>query len=491
MSTYILAIDQGTTSTRALIINGQGKIISNAQKPHLSFFPQKAWVEHCPETLWQNVLDCCEYAMYQAQIKASQIKSMGITNQRETTILWNKKTKKVIYPAIVWQDRRTVLLCEKLKTEPLGQMVKEKTGLIIDPYFSVTKISWILEHVNDARKLLETESLLFGTVDSFLLWKLTDGAVHATDVTNASRTALFNIHELTWDKSLCDAFEIPETILPEVKASDSFFGYTDKKLFGAEIPIYAMAGDQQAAAIGHGCFSCGDIKSTYGTGCFMLLNTGKQPAKTDHTLLTTILYQTQNELAYAVEGSIFTAGSGVKWLRNNLNLIESSAETEALAASLQSNEGVYFIPALSGLGAPHWQPDRRGSIHGLTLDSTKAHIVRAMLEAVGYQTRDLFFQMQKVSGLELHELTVDGGMVKNKWLTQWLADILGINIYRKIFQEVTVYGIALLAGLGAGVFKDLNELKALSGESEQITTKLSASERESYYQNWLNLISIT
>lgn len=488
MKQHILAIDQGTTSSRVLIMQLDGQVITHYQKTHEQFFPHKAWVEQDPEEIWKNVLTCCNNAFYQAELSAEDILCIGITNQRETTIVWDRKTGQAIYPAIVWQDRRTAKFCEKLKQAGHEALLSQKTGLLLDPYFSASKLAWILDNVEGGRVRAKAGELAFGTMDCFLLWRLTGGREHATDVTNASRTSLFNIQTMQWDSELCELFNIPMQLLPEVKSSNAHFGITTETMFGAPIAITGIAGDQQAAAIGQGCFTPGSIKSTYGTGCFMLMNVGSEVKHSKNRLLTTVLYGIDDEVHYALEGSIFIAGAGIEWLRDKLGLIESAPETEKMAAGLPDNAGVYFVPALTGLGAPFWQPEARGLIHGLSLDSKKEHIIRAMLEAIGYQTRDLLEAMQKDAGLPIDKIKVDGGMVKNQWLMQWLSDILGVEIYKRSITEITAYGVGLLAALGVGYFKNLTELQQFCETTEIFKPQLSPEEREYYYTTWQLLI---
>ncbi len=485
MDRYILAIDQGTTSTRALIMNTKGEVLGQFQKLHQQYYPHKAWVEHDPEEIWHNTMLCCDNAILNADVKVAAISCIGITNQRETTILWNKHTGKPIYPAIVWQDRRTSDFCEQLKKVGLESVITEKSGLLLDPYFSASKIAWILDNVTGARKLAEANQLAFGTIDSFLLWRLTSGKVHATDITNASRTSLFNIITRAWDEELCRLFNIPMQILPEVCASNALFGETNLQFFGCSIPITGIIGDQQAAALGEGCFSAGAIKTTYGTGCFMLMNIGETVKLSKNRLLTTVLYQINDKVNYALEGSIFIAGAGVQWLRDQLGLIQNAKETELMAAALQDNGGVYFVPALSGLGAPYWQSEATGTIYGMTLDTKKDHLVRAMLEAIGFQTRDLVEAMCKDADLHLQNIKVDGGMVENHWLMQWLADILGLEVKKCEFVEITAYGAGLLAALGVGIFSDLRELQIFSQTNAIFAPSMSNEMREKLYAKWL------
>lgn len=488
MTKHILAIDQGTTSTRALIMNQRGEVLGQFQKSHEQHYPNKAWVEHDPEEIWHNTLLCCNNALSQASLSARDIACMGITNQRETTVLWDKKTGKPVYSAIVWQDRRTAEFCERLKQEGHESWVSEKSGLLLDPYFSASKIAWILEHVTEAKRLAAANQLAFGTMDSFLLWRFTDGKVHATDMTNASRTNLFNIHSKTWDPDLCQLFNIPMEILPSVYSCVASFAVTEAHLLGHSIPITGIAGDQQAAAIGQGCFAPGSIKTTYGTGCFMLMNIGDTARLSKNRLLTTILYQDKTTTHYALEGSIFVAGAGIKFLRDQLGIIHNAQETELLAASLDDNGGVYFVPALSGLGAPYWQADARGLIYGLSLDSKREHIARAMLEAIGYQTCDLMNAMQRDANLPILSMKVDGGMVANRWLMQWIADILGVAIHKRALNEITAYGVGLLAAVGAEIFPDLQALIPLCQTTETFQPTMPNEKRQRLYQHWLAIV---
>ncbi len=427
MKNYLLIIDQGTTSTRAMVFDREYQMCGKAQQACVLQYPRSGWVEQNAETIWQDVLQVCRQAMEASGITIKEIAGLGITNQRETTIIWDKKTGKPIGPAIVWQDRRTAEQCEKLIQAGVEKLLQTKTGLLADPYFSATKIQWMLDNIVDARKRAEQGELLFGTIDSFLIWHLTGGR-HVTDITNASRTLLFDIHQQQWDKELCAQFTVPMTLLPEVLACDSLFGEVQAEHFGATIPIVAVVGDQQAALIGQTCFKPGMAKSTYGTGCFVLFNTGAKIIQSKNRLLTTIAYRLQNKTAYALEGSIFVAGAAVQWLRDAVNMIHDTKESEKLAQQIDSTHGVYFVPAFTGLGAPYWDPLARGAILGLTRDSGTVHIVRAALESVCYQTRDLIDAMQRDGIGVLKTLRVDGGMAVNDWLMQFLADILNVVV---------------------------------------------------------------
>ena len=486
MTQYLMAIDQGTTSTRAIIFNHKGQIQVQAQQEFAQFFPQDGWVEHDPEEIYQSVLKVCREALTKANLSAKDIASIGITNQRETTVVWDKNTGQAIYNAIVWQDRRTAEYCSELKEQGLEEEVSDKTGLLLDPYFSATKLKWILDNVTAARAKAETGQLLFGTIDSFLLWKLT--GQHKTDVTNASRTLLCNIHNLQWDPSLLDLFKIPQAMLPSIQANSHEFGNTYKELFGAPIMIGGMAGDQQAALIGQACFSEGMAKSTYGTGCFMMLNTGSKPLKSQHKLLTTVAYQVGDVTHYALEGSIFMAGATIQWIRDGLKLIQNASESVALAQSVGSDNPVYLVPAFTGLGAPYWDPNARGAIMGLTRDTGIAEIVTAGLQAVCYQSRDLLEAMAKDQVVP-SRLRVDGGMVVNDWLVQFLADILNLPIQRPAITETTALGAAYLAGLTAGIFSDLQQLSELWEQEHAFEPQMSDGQRDKLYLGWQDSVT--
>ncbi len=484
MPKFLLSIDQGTTSTRAIIFNQAGQPISLHQMELTQYFPHPGWVEHDPEEIWQSTLTCCKSALKKANLSAADITAIGITNQRETTVVWDRTTGKTVHRAIVWQDRRTTDFCQALHHAGHEAIVQEKTGLLLDPYFSASKIAWVLDHVPGARAQAEKGMLAFGTIDSFLLWRLTQGTRHATDVTNASRTQLFNIHTLQWDSSLLELFNVPSSMLPEVFDNTAEFGVTHASLFGHEIPIAAVAGDQQSALIGQTCFQPGMVKSTYGTGTFLVVNTGDQAVISKNRLLTTIAYRLKGKICYAIEGSIFSSGSTIQWLRDQLQLIKNASETEQLAASLPDNGGVYFVPAFTGLGAPYWRPAARASIEGLTRDSQAAHIVRAALEAVAYQTRDLLNAILADSPMTLAEIRVDGGMVVNNWLMQFLADMLHLPVLRPKISETTALGVAYLAGLQMGVFESLQEISALWQCEQNYTPRMNVEVAEGLYQSW-------
>ena len=458
MKKFLVAIDQGTTSTRVILFDLAGNIKFISQFEFNQYFPKNGWVEHNPNEIWLTTLKGLKKVIKKASILKGIILSIGITNQRETTIIWNKRTGKAIYNAIVWQDRRTQEYCEKLKKKNYEKVFRKKTGLFIDPYFSATKIKWILENVKNAKKLLKSNNLLFGTVDTFLIWKLTDGKHHLTEATNASRTMLFNINSNKWDDEILRKLKISKNILPEVKNSADNFGSTNKKIVGTEIPISAVLGDQQAAAVGQSCFEKGSVKSTYGTGAFVIMNTGFKKIYSRNKLLTTICYRLNGKNTYALEGSIFIAGAGVQWLRDKLKLVNNAYDTERIAQSKKSNDDVYIVPAFSGMGAPYWRPDARGLITGLTRDSDWKILIRAVLESVAYQSYDLFNAMRK-DGLKPNIIKIDGGMVENNWFSQFLANIININTERPKVLETTALGVAYFAGYQIGVFKSLDQIK--------------------------------
>jgi glycerol kinase len=487
LSHYLLAIDQGTTSSRVIIFSQSGELVNQHQIALEQFYPKDGWVEQAPEEIWKNTYDCCVEALKKTSLSARNIAAIGISNQRETTIIWNRKTGQPIYPAIVWQDRRTSELCRTWSQLPIHEKLADKTGLLLDPYFSASKIVWLLDNIPGARESAEQGELAFGTVDTFLLWRLTDGKSHATDATNASRTLLFNIHTQEWDREILDAFGIPAAILPTVLDSSAHFGNT--ALFGTEIPISGIAGDQQAATFGQACFAPGMVKSTYGTGCFMLLNTGTQAVKSKNQLLTTIAYRLNNQVTYGLEGSIFCAGATVKWLRDTLKIIHTADETEELAKSVSDTGGVYLVPAFTGLGAPYWDPDARGAMVGLTRNSDRNHIVRAALEAVCYQTRDLLDAMLKDGVEQLKSLRVDGGMAANNWLLQFLADILNLEVQRPKYIETSALGAAYLAGLQVGIFQSLDEIKTLWQSDRKYQPSMPFNLQKSFYKGWQQAIN--
>ena len=456
---YILALDQGTSSSRAIVFDRSGRIISVSQKEFTQYFPKPGWVEHNPSEIWSSQASVIAEAITSVGINGKNIAGIGITNQRETTIVWDAETGQPVYNAIVWQDRRTSGYCDSLKNDDLTGYIRQRTGLIIDAYFSATKIRWILENVEGARAKAEAGKLRFGTVDSWLVWMLTRGEKHVTDVSNASRTMLFNIHTLQWDPDLLELFGIPETMMPEVRSSSEVYGYTKTTIFAHEVPISGIAGDQQAALFGQMCTEPGSVKNTYGTGCFLLMNSGSRPILSSNDLLTTIAWKIGDTVNYALEGSIFVGGSVVQWLRDGLGVISSSSEVEALAASVPDSGGVYFVPALTGLGAPYWDQYAKGCIYGITRGTKAAHIARAALEGIAFQTMDIVNAMQKDSGVALKELKVDGGASRNNLLMQFQADILGVPVIRPSVTETTALGAAYLSGLAVGYWDDLSSIK--------------------------------
>lgn len=488
MSDYILAIDQGTTSSRAIIFNASGEPVSQAQQEFKQYFPADGWVEHDPEEIWASTLQVCEQAIARAQLQAADINCMGITNQRETVVVWNRHTGVPVYNAIVWQDRRTAERCQALKGNNLEATFTDKTGLLLDPYFSATKIEWILEHVDGARAQAENGDLLFGTIDCFLLWRLTAGKSHKTDVTNASRTLIFNIHEQQWDQELLSILNIPAAMLPEVCDCSADFGHCDPPLLGASIAITGIAGDQQAALFGQACFETGMVKSTYGTGCFMVLNTGDKAVKSNNKLLTTVGYRLNGKVTYALEGSIFVAGAAVQWLRDGLNLINHASETEALAQQANPESGVYLVPAFTGLGAPYWDPHARGGLFGLTRDTGIAEIVSAGLQSVAYQSKDLLEAMKLDGAIESNQLRVDGGMVSNQWLMQFMADLLDCEVETPKNPETTALGAAYLAGLKTGIFTSTEQISNLWHCHKRFSPNMDQNKRDRLYQGWLNAV---
>jgi len=461
MDTYILALDQGTTSSRAIIFDKKGSIISVSQKEFQQHFPQPGWVEHDPMEIWETQSSVAIEAIDQNGLEAKNIAGIGITNQRETVLIWDRKTGEPIYNAIVWQDKRTSEYCNKLKEDGHEKSVREKTGLVIDSYFSGTKVKWILDNVDGTRTKAENGDLLMGTIDTWLVWKLTDGEVHITDVSNASRTMLFNINTMSWDDELLELMNIPKSLLPEVKASSCVYGKTTSSLFGTEIPIAGIAGDQQAALFGQMCTQKGMVKNTYGTGCFMLMNIGDKPHLSENNLLTTVAWKIDDKVTYALEGSIFIAGAVVQWLRDGLKIIEKSSDVEMLASSVEDTGGVYFVPAFSGLGAPHWNQDARGSMFGITRGTTDAHIAKAAVQAIAFQTLDVLKAMESDSGISVKELRVDGGVTVNDMLMQFQADVLNTTTVRPKIVETTAMGAAFLAGLAVSYWEDAEDIKAI------------------------------
>lgn len=485
----ILAIDQGTTSSRAILFSSKGEILSLKQKELKLYYPHNGWVEQNANDIWNDTLEVCRDLMSEIGEGAKHIASVGITNQRETTILWDKHTGEPVYNAIVWQDRRTGDMCEKLKQAGHELSITTKTGLLLDPYFSATKIKWILDNVEGVRSKAEQGDILFGTVETYLLWKLTNGASHYSDITNASRTMLFNIRDQKWDHDLLELFHIPPSILPEVKDNAFDFGSIATEHFGDGLKVQGMAGDQQAATIGQACFDKGMVKSTYGTGCFALMSIGKDFKKSQNRLLTTIAYRLNGEINYAIEGSIFVAGAAIQFLRDNLGLFSDASETQAMAESVDDTNGVYFVPALTGLGAPYWNAEARGMISGLTRGSNKEHIVRAALEAQAYQTFDLLGAMEDDTGTKLQTLRVDGGLVANKFVCQFLADILNVRIEVPKVTETTAWGAACLAGLQSGVFKSLDDISEGWAANDIYEPSIDAQKKTALIEGWQSSIS--
>ncbi|MBT3643318.1 MAG: glycerol kinase GlpK [Pseudomonadales bacterium] len=488
MPHYILAIDQGTTSSRAMVFDEDSQIVGVGQEEFSQYFPEDGWVEHDPEEIWQSVLQVVDRALGNADLRADQIGAIGITNQRETTVVWDRVTGVPVYPAIVWQDRRTHALCQSLKAAGHEPEVREKTGLLLDPYFSATKVRWILDHVTDGQARAEAGELCFGTIDSFLLWRLTAGQVHRTDATNAARTLLFNILTQDWDDDILALLNIPRSMLPEVLDCSAHFGVTSIPEIAAEIPIAGMAGDQQAALVGQCCFNIGMMKSTYGTGCFMILNTGSEPVRSEHQLLTTVAYRLNGVVCYGLEGSIFIAGASVQWLRDALKVIDHASETEGIAASNPDSHGVYVVPAFTGLGAPHWDAEARGGIFGLTRDAGVADIVTATLQSVSYQSQDLLNAMAS-DGVAPTVVRVDGGMIENDWMAQNLADQLGIEVHRPAVTETTALGAAYLAGLAVGVYPSLDGLAEGWQLARCFKRELPAEAAAQRYAGWVDAVA--
>lgn len=491
-TSYILAIDQGTTSSRAIVFNQQGNIVSSAQKEFPQYFAHPGWVEHDATEVWASVLSVITEALTKSSILPKQIAAIGITNQRETTVLWDRHTGLPVAPAIVWQSRQSEAICGEWKAQGFTHAVKHKTGLVIDPYFSASKLAFLFRNHPELKKSAMDGDLLFGTMDTWLLWKLTDGKVHATDYSNASRTLLFNIHTLQWDEELLEMFNIPATILPKVHPSSFVYGFTSPDLFfGQSIAISGIAGDQQAALFGQGCFKPGMVKNTYGTGCFMLMNTGDQLIESDHGLLTTIAWGINDHVEYALEGSIFVAGSSIQWLRDGLRMIKSSSESETYATRVASTEGVYVVPAFVGLGTPYWDADSRGAIFGLTRGTSKEHLIRATLESIAYQTRDVLAAMEEDAGIHLSSLRVDGGATANKFLMQFQADILQVTVERPKVSETTALGAAYLAGLAIKYWKSIEDLQQSWQSEQRFEPRLKPNDADELYQGWQNAVQAT
>ncbi|WP_026684976.1 glycerol kinase GlpK [Heyndrickxia coagulans] len=492
MEKFILSIDQGTTSSRAILFNQKGEIVHTAQQEFHQYFPQPGWVEHNANEVWASVLAVTTTVLTEADVEPKQIAAIGITNQRETTVVWDKNTGHPIYNAIVWQSRQTADICADLKEKGYTDMVREKTGLLIDPYFSGTKIKWILDHVDGARERAEKGELLFGTIDTWLIWKFSGGKAHVTDYSNASRTLLYNIYDLKWDPELLEMLDVPAAMLPEVKPSSHVYAQTAPyHFFGEEIPIAGVAGDQQAALFGQACYEDGMAKNTYGTGCFMLMNTGEKAVSSKHGLLTTLAWGIESKVEYALEGSIFVAGSAIQWLRDGMRMIKDSAQSESYAERVDSTDGVYVVPAFVGLGTPYWESDVRGAVFGLTRGTTKEHFIRATLESLAYQTKDVLAAMEADSGLPLKTLRADGGAVKNNFLMQFQSDMLGVPVERPVVSETTALGAAYLAGLAVGYWESREEIARQWKVERKFEPSLAEKEREALYGGWKKAIHAT
>ncbi len=489
MQAYILSIDQGTTSSRALLIDQNGAVLHTQQREFTQFFPDDGWVEHSPKEIWQTTLVVTRNVLDYADSLPGQVQAVGITNQRETTVVWDRATGEPVHNAIVWQDRRTAKLCDSLRQNELSPTIQSKTGLLLDPYFSATKIAWILDHVEGARNRAERGELAFGTIDTFLIWHLTGGKSHLTDATNASRTMLFDIREQRWDSELLEIFSVPDSCLPEVLDCAAEFGTTDAAVLGTELPICGVAGDQQAALIGQACFEPGMVKSTYGTGCFLVINTGTELLHSQHQLLSTIAYRLNGNTCYAMEGSIFVAGAAMQWLRDKLNLFEDVADCADLASSLEDNCGVYLVPALTGLGAPHWLPDARGTVFGMTRDTGKAQITRAALESAAYQTADLLDAIHSDGG-SINRLRVDGGMANNNWFCQFLSNVLNLPVDRPTNTETTALGAAYLAGLHCGIFSSLDSISNQWKSDRSFDVEMDSAQRDQLLKRWRKAVRL-
>jgi len=484
MAKYIMSLDQGTTSSRCILFNEKGLIVSSAQKEFKQIYPEAGWVEHDPMEIWATQFSVATEALFKAGISAENVSAIGITNQRETTLVWDRRTGLPVYNAIVWQCRRTATICDELRAKGMDKVIKEKTGLMLDAYFSATKIKWILDNVPGARKEAEKGNLVFGTVDTWLMWNLTKGKVHVTDYTNASRTMLFNIHELKWDEELLETFDIPKSMLPEVKPSSCVYGETDHALFNASIPIAGAAGDQQAALFGQTCFTPGTAKNTYGTGCFLLMNTGEKAVESKKGLLTTIAVGIDGKVEYALEGSIFIGGASIQWLRDELRMIKSASETERYCTAVEDTNGTYVVPAFVGIGAPYWDQYARGTILGLTRGTKKEHFIRATVEALAYQTYDVLKAMEEDSGIELKALKVDGGACANNFLMQFQSDILDVKVDRPEVIETTALGAAYLAGIAVGYWKDKNDVSKNWAISKEFQPSMAGEKREQLLKGW-------
>ncbi|WP_312098844.1 glycerol kinase GlpK [Niallia sp.] len=492
MEKFILSLDQGTTSSRAIIFNKKGEIVHVAQKEFTQIFPKPGWVEHNANEIWGSILAVIATVLSESDIKPEQIEGIGITNQRETAVVWDKNTGVPVYHAIVWQSRQTNEICEELKAKGYNQLFRDKTGLLIDAYFAGTKVKWILDHVEGARQKAENGGLLFGTIDTWLIWKLSGGKAHVTDYTNASRTLMFNIYDLQWDEELLDILTVPKSMLPEVKPSSEIYAYTvEGHFFGNRIPIAGVAGDQQAALFGQACFEAGMAKNTYGTGCFMLMNTGEKAVKSEHGLLTTIAWGIDGKVDYALEGSIFVAGSAIQWLRDGLRMLKDAKDSEAYASKVDSTDGVYLVPAFVGLGTPYWDSDVRGAMFGVTRGTTKEHFIRATLESLAYQTRDVLAAMEADSNIQVKTLRADGGAVRNNFLMQFQGDILNVPVERPVINETTALGAAYLAGLAVGFWKDQDEIAEQWSLDHSFEPNMEEETREELYNGWKKAVKAT
>jgi len=492
VETYILSLDQGTTSTRAILFNKKGEIVHTAQREFTQYFPKPGWVEHNANEIWGSVLAVIAELLSSSTIKPEQIAGIGITNQRETAVVWDKGTGHPVYNAIVWQSRQTSGICEELKEKGLNDTFRDKTGLLIDAYFSGTKVKWILDNVEGAREKADQGQLLFGTIDTWLIWKMSGGKAHVTDYSNASRTLMYNIHELKWDDELLEILTVPKSMLPEVRPSSEIYAHTvSYHFFGKEIPIAGAAGDQQAALFGQACFTEGMAKNTYGTGCFMLMNTGEKAIRSEHGLLTTLAWGLNGKVEYALEGSIFVAGSAVQWLRDGLRMVKTASDSESYAERVDTTVGVYVVPAFVGLGTPYWDSDVRGSVFGLTRGTTKEHFIRATLESIAYQAKDVLSAMEADSGIELKTLRVDGGAVKNDFLMQFQSDILNVPVERPVINETTALGAAYLAGLAVGYWESQEEIASQWAIEHSYEPKMDEEQREDLYKGWKKAVHAT
>ncbi|PLR83415.1 MULTISPECIES: glycerol kinase GlpK [Bacillus] len=492
MEKFILSLDQGTTSSRAILFNKQGEIVHSAQKEFTQYFPQPGWVEHNANEIWGSILAVIAGCLSESGVKPEQVAGIGITNQRETTVVWDKETGQPVYNAIVWQSRQTSDICDDLKKQGHNDLFRNKTGLLIDAYFSGTKVKWILDNVEGARQKAEEGKLLFGTIDTWLIWKLSGGKAHVTDYSNASRTLMFNIYDLKWDDELLEILTVPKSMLPEVRPSSDIYAHTiDYHFFGKEVPIAGAAGDQQAALFGQACFGEGMAKNTYGTGCFMLMNTGEKAVRSEHGLLTTLAWGLNGKVEYALEGSIFVAGSAIQWLRDGLRMLKDAKDSEGYASKVQSTDGVYVVPAFVGLGTPYWDSDVRGAIFGITRGTSKEHFVRATLESLAYQTKDVLGAMEADSGIELKTLRVDGGAVKNNFLMEFQSDILNVPVERPTINETTALGAAYLAGLAVGYWESQEEIAQQWSIDRSFEPTMADNDRDKLYQGWKKAVHAT